>query len=153
MKRVDNAAMPPVGASAPVEHNGQTGPPATPTVTPIAQAAGRATKRRRGWLTSRVEQAVADCGEQFSLKSVLDAYKARFGWGRDTFDWGRQTTADIIASTLWRIVRKRKYKVVRRGQGRRPALYAKPHPPAGATDAPPRPDEKAVQPQMDPDGH
>ncbi len=75
-------------------------------------------KQRRGWLTARVEQAIADCGSSFSLSTVLAAYRARFGVSS-------RPRREIIATTLWKVVRKRGYQVVRRGTGRAQSLYSR----------------------------
>ena len=131
------AAEPATTPTAAVRHGG---PPADiPQPAPAAGASAKSTpaaaasppgpphptRRRRGWLSLRVKQAAEDCRDPFTVNDVLEAYKARFGWGKGTVGWDRRTTEDRIASTLWKVAKNEGYRVAWKGAGRRPTVYSK----------------------------
>ncbi len=91
-------------------------PPPAPAAPVETEADDRFKQHQRGWLMARVEQAVADCGDTFTLKQVRAAYEARFGAAR-------RMRASSIAAALWKLSRKHGYKIVRRGTGRAHSVY------------------------------
>lgn len=65
-----------------------------------------------------MELAVADCGETFSFHDVLARYQATFGEGG-------YKLSESVGSTLWKLARKRNYRIVQSGTGTLPTIYGK----------------------------
>lgn len=107
----------PAGPAAAVPAS--TAPPAPPLPPEARQALlVKASSRARGALEARVELAVADCGETFSFHDVLARYQATFGEGG-------YKLSESVGSALWKLARKRNYRIVQSGTGTLPTIYGK----------------------------
>lgn len=89
-----------------------------PTAEELAEIAALADSTRRGRKMARVELAIAQCGDTFSLTEILEVFKKQFGW-RGSPD------QRAIALALWKVVQRRGYRVVRQGSGRTLSVYSK----------------------------
>ncbi len=78
----------------------------------------RANSRKRGAMEARVELAVAECGDTFSYHDVLARYEATHG---EAGDW----LAESVGSSLWKLARKRGYRIIKAGTGTLPTIYGK----------------------------
>ncbi len=65
-----------------------------------------------------VQLAIAECPAAFTLRDVQAVCKIRYGWS------GRFTD-ERIGSALWKIARKRGYRIETPGIGASPTVYVK----------------------------
>ena len=61
---------------------------------------------------------IKECADTFSLPDILKGYRKMFGLQG-------MRASEAIASGLWKVVRKRGYRVIKPGRGRIPTLYGK----------------------------
>lgn len=89
-----------------------------PTPEEIVQLTELAKSSRKGRCAARVELAILQCGDTFSLRDIMDVFRKQFGWRGNPI-------MDQIASNLWKVAREKRFKVVSRGAGRSPTVYSK----------------------------
>lgn len=68
---------------------------------------------------AQVELVVAECGETFTLRDVWERYVKKYG------DRPRPRMAESVGSSLWKLARKKGWRVVRTGSGTLPTVYGK----------------------------
>ena len=108
---------PPVVVPAPLP----PGPPsvsAVPAEPPVPDDYRVKKSRKRGWFMERIEQLIDEGGPTFSFHTILDAYRAKWGWNR-------YPSRGTIGGTIWKVVRKRGHPVLQGGSGRRSTVYQK----------------------------
>ncbi len=105
--------------SPPIAAVPQNDPPRyAPTPEELAEITALANSNKRGRRMARVELAIAECGDTFSLHDVMKVFRTQFGWRGNP-------VADMIASAFWKVVQKRGYRIIRTGTGRSPTIYGK----------------------------
>lgn len=109
---------PEIPASPPVVPRENAPPRYAPTPEELAEMTALANSNKRGRRMARVELAIAECGDIFSLRDIMDVFRTKFGWRGNPH-------ADQIASAFWKVVQKRGYRVIKTGAGRSPTIYGK----------------------------
>jgi hypothetical protein len=92
--------------------------PAPPAVPPVPEDYRAKKTRKRGWVTARIEQLIDESGPTFSYQTLFEAYRAKWGWKS-------YPTQNSLGATLWKVVQRRGYPVVRQGGGRHVTIYQK----------------------------
>ena len=111
----ENQAPPPPLIAVAVESE----PPSyAPSPEELAEITALASSNKRGRRMARVEMAIAECSETFSLHDVMKVFRTKFGWRGNPH-------SDQIASAFWKVVQKRGYRVIKTGTGRSPTIYGK----------------------------
>jgi len=108
----------PASPSPPVVPRENAPPRYVPTPEELAEMTALADSNKRGRRMARVELAIAECGDTFSLRDIIDVFRTKFGWRGNPH-------ADQIASAFWKVVQKRGYRVIKTGAGRSPTIYGK----------------------------
>jgi len=98
-------------------------PPAStlkqPSAEELAELTALANAETRGSLMARVELVIIkECGDTFSLPDILKGCQKMFG-GKG------MRASEAISSALWKVVHKRRYRVIKPGRGTTPTLYGK----------------------------
>ena len=93
-------------------------PSYAPSPEELAEITALASSNKRGRRMARVEMAIAECSETFSLHDVMKVFRTKFGWRGNPH-------SDQIASAFWKVVQKRGYRVIKTGTGRSPTIYGK----------------------------
>jgi len=106
-----------LAATAPSVTNEATLPTA-PAIPPVPETRLSTLGRKRGWLMERIEQLIDQGGPTFTLDTIFEAYRAKWGWKR-------YPSKSSIGATIWKIVRKRRHTILARGTGRRSSTYQK----------------------------
>ena len=112
--------VPGTTAAAVVEGPGPSVPPSPPRLSEkdrmklLILAGGKG----RGAIQARVELIVEEGPETFCIRDVLAKYIERHGTDR-------YRLTESISSALWKLARKRGYRVVRPGAGTLPTLYSR----------------------------
>lgn len=96
---------------------GKAGQPAL-TEAERAELTTRAESQQRGYISARVELAIAECGDTFTMHDVTKILCARYGLEASY-------VKEQVGSSLWKLAHKRGYRVVKPGAGTRPTVYGR----------------------------